>query len=159
MPHFPLCQPSQKPYYVRPKVCMSSVFVSNHGKWQMTRENCWNGPRIYQYCYKLKPSSFWNLESKIFNSKVFNIYINICFLSKYCHFLDLCNNPEWKHRIFFFFNRLQRSLVWPPARNWVSCEIRPISQVFIWLHLHSLQGWRLQTVSGEPFFFTHLDYK
>lgn len=63
--------------------------VSNHGKWQTTRENCWNGPRIYQYCYKLKPSSFLSLGSKIFNSKVFNI----------CIIFFLCIVPFWTYVI------------------------------------------------------------
>lgn len=67
--------------------------VFNHGKWQMTKENCWNGPRIYQCCYKCKSASFWNLGSKIFNSKVFNIYIYFFFFWV-LSFLDLCNNTE-----------------------------------------------------------------
>lgn len=157
MPHFPLCQPSQKPYYVRPKVCLSTVLFLTMANDKWLGKAAEMGQEFINAAVNSNLHNFVTLRVKYLIQRV---YIYICFfLSRYCHFLDLCNNPEWKHRlIFIFFKRLQRSLVWPPVPSWVSCEI--FSQIFISLCLHSFLGWRLQTVSGEPFFFTHLgNYK
>lgn len=53
---FSLMSPISKALVCQTKGLSVHCLVSNHGEWQMTRESCWNGPRIYQCCCKLKPS-------------------------------------------------------------------------------------------------------
>lgn len=52
------------------------------------------------------------------------------FLSLYCPFFDICNNPEWEHRLIYFL----RDLLFQAGS---AVKSDHISQVFIWLCLHS----------------------
>lgn len=158
IPHFPSCQSSAKPYYVRSKVYLSSILSLTVAKDKWLGKSVRTGQEYINIGINPNFHNFgtWGVKSLI--QRPLRDFFSPSF-SWLCHFLDLCNKPEWDHTIIQFIRDFRRSLVWPPppAQSWVSYEILP---GFSGLYpVGFSQAPRMKT--AHPFwatiFFTHLD--